>query len=152
MRSTFLLLHGLVHRSLPYTIKCLRRHVIAPLERLGPVELFYHSWDVAEVRNPRAGEADTVLDASVIKELLPEAKGLIEPQEEYIRTMDWERLSRRNPMRHCTSGEEAAALSVSFHSPLLGEDRPEVGPYLGAVADRRVLLPYGCRSSMLGVD
>lgn len=112
VQKSDILLHGLVHRSLRHTIDSLRRHVIAPLERIGPVELVYHSWDVAEVRNPRAGEADTVLDASVIKELLPEAKGLIEPQEDYIRTLDWERLSRRNPMRHCTSGEEAAALTL----------------------------------------
>jgi len=110
--SSVLLLHGLVHRSLRHTIESIRKNVIAPLKRSGPVEIYFHCWDVAEVYNPRANELGGDLNASVIGELLPEAKGVIEQQEDYIQTLDWENLIRRNPMRYCTNGEEAAALTL----------------------------------------
>ena len=63
-----LLLHGLVHRSLRHTIESLRRNVIASLERLSPVEVFYHSWDTRgrAVHGPATADLPTATATSAL--------------------------------------------------------------------------------------
>ena len=58
------ILHGLVHRSLRHTVESLQAGVIQPLADLGPVEVFFHSWEVTALNNPRAGEAGEALDSA----------------------------------------------------------------------------------------
>lgn len=119
-----IVIHGLVHRSLQHTVDSLRCCVIAPLERHGPVDVFFHSWEVAEVNNPRGGEQGKVLDAAELVRWLPEAQGLFESQEEFDGTVEWERLFRNNPMRQCCkSDDEARATLMNLRRALESQER-----------------------------
>jgi hypothetical protein len=109
---TAVVLSGLIHRSLRHVVSGLREKVLSPLGRLGEVDLFYHSWDVAEIRNPRAGEHGVTVDPGEVARWLPEAQGIFESQEEFDRTIEWEALFARNPMRHCTGNEAAARATL----------------------------------------
>lgn len=118
------ILHGLVHRSVRHTVGSLRDCVIVPLERLGPVDVFYHSWDVAEVYNPRGSEDGVDLDPTELARWLPEAQGVFESQEEFDASVDWEPLLRNNPMRHCCGGEEEARVTLmNFRRALESQER-----------------------------
>lgn len=119
-----IILHGLIHRSLRHTVESFRECVIEPLARLGPVDVFFHSWDVAEVNNPRAGEAGETLDEAEVARCLPEARGLFESQEAFDASVDWERLFRNNPMRRCCGNEvEARATLMNFRRALESQER-----------------------------
>lgn len=119
-----IILHGLVPRSLRHTVASLREQVIAPLESLGRVDVFYHSWMVPEIHNPRGGEHGETLDASEVERWLPEACGGVEPQEDFDKLMDWEELFRNNPMRSCCDGEAAArATLMNFLRALESQER-----------------------------
>lgn len=118
------ILHGLVHRSLRHVIESLRENVIESLARMGPVDVFFHSWDVAEVHNPRGGEHGVTVTKEDVARLLPEARGIFESQEAFDATVDWERLSLRNPMRHCCGSEnEALASLMNFRRALESQER-----------------------------
>lgn len=109
---TAVVLSGLIHRSLRHIVSQLREKVISPLSRHGEVDLFYHSWDVAEICNPRAGEHGVTVDPGEVALWLPEAQGIFESQEEFDRTIEWEALFARNLMRHCTGNEAAARATL----------------------------------------
>ena len=122
--ASALLLHGLVHRSLRHVVASFREKVIAPLLRLGEVDIFFHSWDVSAIHNPRGNEHRVAVETAEVARLLPEARGIFESQEEFDRTVDWERLFERNPMRHCTGSEEAArATLMNFRRALESQER-----------------------------
>lgn len=110
--STAILLYGVVHRSLRYTVESLRNNIITPLKQAGPVDLYFHSWANQEVHNPRGGETHLPIDPGEIAQLLPEAKGLCDD------TADWrERLTpdlafEENPFRHMTIDPDAACNSL----------------------------------------
>lgn len=110
--ASALILFGVVQRSLAHVIPSLREQVILPLSRLGRVDVFYHSWDLNRLINPRGGECRTTVEPGVVNCLLPEARGVFESQEEFDGAVDWVPLFERNPMRHCTSGEEAARATL----------------------------------------
>jgi hypothetical protein len=74
------ILHGLVHRSLRHVVESMRENLFAPLARLGKVDLFFHSWDVEEIKNPRGGECSEAVDTREVARLLPEARGPFESQ------------------------------------------------------------------------
>ncbi len=122
--ETAVILHGLVHRSLRHTVESLRKCVLAPLERLGPVEVFFHSWDIAEINNPRAGESAEIVDTTEVARLLSDAQGHFESQLDFDASMDWERWFRNNPMRHCCGNEEEARVSLmNFCRALESQER-----------------------------
>ena len=122
--ASAVILSGLVHRSLRHVVESLREKVIAPLAKLGEMAIFYHSWDVPEITNPRTGETGRVLDPTEVTRWLPEATGIFDSQEEFDRTVDWERMFERNPMRHCTDSEEAArATLMNFRRALESQER-----------------------------
>ncbi len=122
--ASALILSGLVHRCLKHVVESLREKVIAPLSKLGEVDIFYHSWDVVEITNPRTGETGLMLDPSEVARWLPEARGIFESQEGFDRTVDWEPLFAKNPMRHCTaSEEEARATLMNFRRALESQER-----------------------------
>lgn len=110
--ASALILHGLVHRSIEHVAASLRRYVIAPLERLGPVDIYFASWDLAVINNPRGNEHQVRIDLDNVHKFLPEAKGVFHSQEEFDRSIDWAPLFERNPMRHCTSNEQAAQATL----------------------------------------
>ena len=121
---TAVVLHGLVHRSLRHTIDRLRECVIAPLDGLGAVDIFYHSWEVQTVHNPRGSEHGEALDLVEVEQLLPEAQGVFESQDAFDATVEWRRLLRKNPMRHCCgSDEEAEATLMNFRRALESQER-----------------------------
>lgn len=116
--------HGLVHRSLRHVAASLRKNLIQPFERLSDVDIFFHSWDVSEINNPRAGEHGAVVDIRDVEEFLPEARGQFEPQDEFDATVDWERLFRKNPMRNCCGSEEEARTTLmNFRRALESQER-----------------------------
>jgi hypothetical protein len=118
------ILNGLVHRSLRHTVESLRECVLAPLARLGSVDVFFHSWDIAEINNPRAGESGETLDAADLARCLPEARGVFESQADFDASVDWVRLFRNNPMRHCCGNEEEArATLMNFRRALESQER-----------------------------
>lgn len=155
--STAVILHGLVHRSLMHTVAGFREQVLGPLSLLGPVDIFYHSWDVPEIHNPRAGETGETPDITGVARWLPEARGVFEPQEAFDRTVDWESLFRNNPMRSCCDGEEEArATLMNFLRALASQERAwrlfqqhKAGRYDVVVAmraDLRFLTPLDIRA------
>lgn len=118
------LLHGVLCRSLRHVVESMRGQLFAPLERLGQVDVFFHSWDVREIHNPRGGERGVTVARQELAEWLPEAKGVFESQEEFDRSVDWERLFARNPMRNCCdSEEEARATLMNFRRALESQER-----------------------------
>jgi len=92
-----ILSHGLIGRSISHTIDSFRSNVLKPLDELGEVDVFYHAWHVDKVTNEYSGEKDADIDSSIIKELLPEAHGIIEDQDEWDATIDWEKHRENNP-------------------------------------------------------
>jgi len=80
-----ILLHGLVHRSLEYTKDSLINCLIQPLS----ADIFYHSWEMDKINNPRTGES-LEIDSSIINNLLPQSKGIIEDQKEFDKTLHFE--------------------------------------------------------------
>jgi hypothetical protein len=118
------ILHGLVHRSLRHVVESLRDQLISPLTQAGRVDVFYHSWDVLEIHNPRAKESGILVDTAEVGHLLPEARGIFESQEEFDRSVKWERLFEKNPMRNCTGNEEEArATLMNFRRSLESQER-----------------------------
>ena len=109
---TAILLHGVVHRSLLHVAANFRERIVAPLIRFGEVDIFFHSWDISEITNPRAGEHGVVVDPGEVGKWLPEARGIFESQAEFDRTIDWEPLFEKNPMRFCTGNEAAARATL----------------------------------------
>ena len=118
------ILHGLVHRSLRHTADSLRECVIGPLKELGPVDVFFHSWEVAEIHNPRGGEHGVVLDPAEVASWLREAQGVFEPQEAFDESVNWGCWFRNNPMRHCCGSEkEARTTLMNFRRALESQER-----------------------------
>jgi hypothetical protein len=94
------------------------------LSKLGDVDIFYHSWEVSQLTNPRTGETGLTLDTSEVSRWLPEARGLFESQEPYDRSVDWEPLFANNIMRHCTADEdEARATLMNYRRALESQER-----------------------------
>jgi hypothetical protein len=121
---TAVLLHGIVHRSLGHVVDSLREKLLAPLARLGEVDIFFHSWDIPEITNPRAGEHGVAVDPGEVARWLPEAHGIFESQEEFDRTIDWDPLFVKNPMRFCTGDEAGArATLMNFRRALESQHR-----------------------------
>jgi predicted O-methyltransferase YrrM len=118
------ILHGHVRRSLRHVAEGLREFVLDPLERLGPVDVFYHSWDAVETAAWRDCEAEARIGLVEMDRLAPGAEGLCEGREEFDGLVDWERLFRNNPMRHwCGDEEEARAMLMDFRGALESQER-----------------------------
>jgi hypothetical protein len=109
------ILFGVVQRSLGHVVQSLRERVIEPLSREGQVEVFFHSWDLVDLVNPRTGEDGTCVDPGEVARLLPEARGVFESQAEFDATVDWQPLFERNPMGHCAPDEDAARATLMNH-------------------------------------
>lgn len=92
-----ILSHGLIGRSLEYTVDSFRKNVLSPLKKVGNVDIFYHAWHVDKVSNKYSGENNNRIDSNIITELLPEAKGIIEDQNKWDSTIDWEKHRENNP-------------------------------------------------------
>ena len=121
---TAVLLHGVVHRSLRHVAGSLREKLLSPLARLGDIDIFFHSWDISEITNPRAGEHGVVVDPGEVARWLPEARGIFESQEDFDRTLNWEPLFAKNPMRYCTGDEAAArATLMNFRRAVESQER-----------------------------
>jgi len=121
------ILYALVHRCLRHVVESLLQKIINPLAKSGEVDIFYHSCDVPEITNLRTGETGLVLDPAEADKWLPEAKGIFESQEEFDRTVDWERMFETDPMRHCTDSEEAALAPLMNFPPGAGKPGTGVG-------------------------
>ena len=105
------ILYGIVQRSLAFTHGSLREHVLDPLGAGGAeVSIFYHSWEVGSIHNPRA-EEEAALDPGIVSAYLPEARGIFECQEAFDDTMDWEKLLSQNAMWR-ESGPKNAVLAT----------------------------------------
>ena len=123
-QSTAILLHGLVHRSLDHVVDSFRDKLVAPFAELGEVDIFFHSWDISEITNPRAGEHGVTVDPGEVARWLPEARGIFESQEEFDRTINWDPLFEKNPMRYCTGNEAAArATLMNFRRAVESQQR-----------------------------
>lgn len=119
-----LILFGILHRSLDHVVGTLRSEIIEPLHEFGEVDIFFHSWDVQKVTNPRAGEIGVDISMERVAHLLPEAKGLFESQEEFDGLIEWEPMFKCNPMRSCTRGDMAArATLMNFRRALESQER-----------------------------
>ena len=119
-----LILFGILHRSLDHVVDTLRSEIIQPLQEVGEVDLFFHSWDVQKINNPRAGEVGVEISQDQVAHLLPEANGLFESQEEFDGLIDWESMFEHNPMRSCTGSETAArATLMNFRRALESQER-----------------------------
>jgi hypothetical protein len=126
MRSA-VVLFGLVQRSIGHVADSLRKHVIAPLKARGEVDVYFHSWDVRELSNPRAGEACLTIDPADVGKHLPEARGRFDSEERFENLIEWGPIYGRNPMRYHCSGEEAARVAIrnvilTLHSLEMGFD------------------------------
>ncbi|WP_265593911.1 hypothetical protein [Haloferula sp. BvORR071] len=53
-----------------------------------------------------------MVDPDSSRGLLPNAKGIFESQTEFDDSLDWDRLFRRNPMRHFCDGEHEARITL----------------------------------------
>jgi hypothetical protein len=122
--STAIIFFGIIHRSLKYIIKSLRKNIIAPLNQIGDVDIFFHSWDVSMINNPRADEKDIVVDPCEVSLFLPEAEGIFESQSEFDSLFDWEPLFKRNPMKHISKSEQEARITLmNFRRALESAER-----------------------------
>lgn len=122
--STAIIFFGIIHRSLKYIIKSLRKNIIAPLNQIGDVDIFFHSWDVSMINNPRANEKDIVVDPCEVSLFLPEAGGIFESQSEFDSSFDWEPLFKRNPMKHFSRSEQEARITLmNFRRALESAER-----------------------------
>lgn len=110
--KTALILFGVLHRSLGLTINEFRSVLLKSLQEDGEIDIFYHSWDTTSILNPRAGEDNVAIDPADIGRYLPEANGVIDSVDEFDRSINWEPLFFRNPMRHCTTTEAAAKVTL----------------------------------------
>jgi hypothetical protein len=110
--ASAVILFGIVHRSLRYVVDSLRTRVIAPLARLGEVDVFFHCWDVRQLVNPRAKEVAVAVDPSEVERWLPEARGKFESQDAFDETIDWAPMLARNPMRNHTRDEDSAQATL----------------------------------------
>lgn len=143
MRSA-VVLFGLVQRSIRHVAPDLREKIIAPLAARGSVDVFFHSWDVRQLRNPRAGESAVVIDPADVERHLPEARGRFDSEEAFERLISWERIHESNPMRHHCDSEEGARVAIrnvilTLHSLEMGFDILQdagSGPYDCVVASR----------------
>ena len=113
--ASALILFGVVQRSLGHVVQSLVERVIQPLLREGRVDVYFHSWDLTSVINPRTGEDVTSIDPSEVGRLLPEARGVFESQDEFDATVDWQPFFERNPMVHCSPDEDAARATLMNH-------------------------------------
>jgi hypothetical protein len=110
--STAIILYGVMHRSLKHVVANLREFVIKPLSLVGEVDIFFHSWDVRNITNPRSGEYGVEVELCEVERWLPEARGVFESQEEFDATVNWGPLLARNYTRHSTKGEEASQATL----------------------------------------
>lgn len=110
--STAIIFYGLLHRSLKFTADGIHKNLLAPLKTEGDVDLYYHTWDVSKIINPRSRDDNLLLDVQTIADLLPGAQGLIESQETFDLSKDWELLFVKNIMRNCTETEAEARYSL----------------------------------------
>lgn len=133
--ATAIIFHGLVYRSLKYTVKSLNENLIRPLRELGEVDLYFHSWKTDSIFNPRAGEKQIELDCTEITRLLPEARGLTELQDVFDASLNWELLFANNPMRACTNSETAAKVTLMNLLRAL-ESQQRAWQYFVTVKDR----------------
>ncbi len=122
--ASAVILFGLVHRSLRHVVESLQRRVLAPLAALGDVDVFFHSWDVRQIVNPRAGELDVAVSPEDVARLLPGARGVIESQDAFDAEVDWAPMFARNPMWHCSRDETSARTTLmNFRRALESAER-----------------------------
>jgi hypothetical protein len=81
---------GLIHRSLPYTSTSIRKHLLNPLQNIGELDVFFHSWNLAEINHSYAQEKSVPINSQVVEHYLPEAKGCFSSQEEFLQSFDFE--------------------------------------------------------------
>lgn len=127
MRSA-LVLFGLVQRSIRHIAPSLREYVIGPLAERGEVDVFFHSWDVRQLHNPRAGEASVPIDPADVERFLPEARGRFDSEEGFERLISWDPIFKHNPMRHHCRSDDAARVAIrnailTLHSLEMGFDQ-----------------------------
>jgi len=92
-----MLSHGLIGRSISHTIDSFRENVLSPLNDIGNVDIFYHSWHTDKITNKYSREKNVDIDSNIIKELLPDAQGVIEDQDEWDNSINWEKHRENNP-------------------------------------------------------
>ncbi len=107
-----IILHGLVHRSLPLVASSFNDNLLNPLQPLGSTDVYFHSWDTDRLDNPRTGENDVRIEPGSIDRFLGMAQGRLESRSAFDATIDWQPLLERNPMRHCTDSEAAARVTL----------------------------------------
>jgi hypothetical protein len=104
--KTAIILFGVIHRSLKYTIEGFRKHLVMPLSEIGTVDVYFHSWDMLSIASPRAGEFEVAIHPEDIFLHLPEATGQFSSQIEFDKSMDWDNLLRNNPFKNYIPDKE----------------------------------------------
>ena len=118
------ILFGVMQRSIQYVVDKFRENVIASLAEDGEVDIFFHSWDISKIVNPRAGEQGVPVHPSDVYRWLPEAIGLFESQEEFDQEVNWKLLLGRNPMPRIAVNQEAARVTLmNFRRALESQKR-----------------------------
>lgn len=151
MRTT-VLLFGLVQRSLRHVIGELRRNLLEPIAGKGDIEIIYHTWKTGPLLNTRAGESGEIVEPEEIASLLPEARGRLDSEEEFVKLIDWQHVHQVNPMRHHCADEESSRVAIrnvllTLHSLEMAFDTwqsqssGEADLVVASRADLRFLLP-----------
>jgi hypothetical protein len=105
--ATAVIFHGLVHRSLDFTIHSIQKNLLKPLSELGSVDIFFHTWGITSLSNPRAGELDLTIDPDCINKHLRGAKGIVEDQTAFDNSIDWPAFLAEHRMYECIRNESA---------------------------------------------
>ena len=156
--KTAVLFHGLVQRSLPHVIGSIRSSLLEPLAARGEVRVFHHTWEVAHLDNPRAGESGPAADAGEIARWLPESEGEADDEAAFASTIHWNDAFAVNPMRyHGVTGAAAEATLrnavLTVHSAERVFDRYAASGFEADVvvvsrADLRFLKPLAVREPL----
>ena len=96
--NTAILLYGLLPRSINYTFDSFKKYIVSPLLNLGDVDIYYHSWFVETINNPRTNEIDIPISFEDLKNYLPDAIGKIEDQKIFDLSFDWTEYIDNNPL------------------------------------------------------
>lgn len=84
----------------------MREHLIKPLQTNGPVDIFFHSWDMTSITNLRADEHETTIHPFNFLKFLPEARGIFDSQDAFDASIVWDEMLPKNPLQRISTIQE----------------------------------------------
>lgn len=110
-KTVAILFHGLVDRSLEFTIDSFEKNILKPLKKKYDVDVYHHAWKVNSIHNPRGDENNVLIESDKIERFLPYSQGIEESQEEFDATIDKNFFNKNNPMISCNKTLEGAYIT-----------------------------------------